>query len=43
MAAQRKQLDYADLVEKIRELAMHRNRIHEAPAPIAAAENGARA
>jgi D-alanine-D-alanine ligase len=42
MAAQRKQLEYPDLVEKILELAMHRNRMHEAPAPIAATENGAR-
>ena len=31
-AAQRKQLEYADLVEKILELAMHRNRMHE-PGP----------
>jgi len=43
MAAQRKQLEYADLVEKILELAMHRNRMHEAPAPIPTPENGARA
>jgi D-alanine-D-alanine ligase len=41
LAAQRKQLEYADLVEKILELAMHRNRMHEAPRPIATTENGA--
>jgi D-alanine-D-alanine ligase len=40
LAAQRKQLEYADLVEKILELAMHRNRMHEAPQPLATAENG---
>jgi D-alanine-D-alanine ligase len=43
MAAARKQLEYADLVEKILELAMHRNRKHEPPEPLPVAENGARA
>jgi hypothetical protein len=31
MAAARKELAYPDLVEKIMELAMHRNRMHEEP------------
>jgi D-alanine-D-alanine ligase len=31
MAAARKELAYPDLVEKIMELAMHRNRVHEQP------------
>jgi D-alanine-D-alanine ligase-like ATP-grasp enzyme len=43
MAAARKQLEYGDLVEKILELAMHRNRLLEPPEPLPAIENGARA
>ncbi len=43
MAAARKQLEYGDLVEKILELAMHRNRMLEPPEPLPATENGARA
>lgn len=46
LAAQRRQLEYADLIEKIVELAMHRNRVREEPslAPeVPAAEDGAQA
>ena len=40
MAAQRKKLEYADLVEKILELAMHRNRMQERPELTPTAANG---
>lgn len=43
MAAQRQQLEYGDLLEKILELAMHRNRMREPPSQIAHAADGAHA